>query len=214
MSAWQHARTPIDVPKFQTEGPRRIERRLGAGAGDRRELRLRQPVLAACQVPMDRPHFQRFRRSFRPRPALVVSGTQHHRTRLAVNAANKRELARAESNHQIRSRAIASLLFFCRWLLLQGLKQDDVLDRYDRFVITRSDFVWLCPHPPLSVLDRSAIWFPNGEHWGGLNDRHLVVSRTDVVNCLDLIEDILLEPNQLYEELKYMKGQTAWYNIE
>ena len=105
----------------------------------------------------------------------------------------------------------ASLLFFCRWLLLQGLKQDDVLDRYDRFVITRSDFIWLCPHPPLSVLDRSAIWFPNGEHWGGLNDRHLVVSRTDVVNCLDLIEDILLEANQLYEELK---GQTAWYNIE
>src|SRR5262249_19345080 len=39
------------------------------------------------------------------------------------------------------------------------------------------------------------------------NPRHLVVSRADVVNCLNLIEDILLEPSQLYEELKYMKGR-------
>jgi len=106
----------------------------------------------------------------------------------------------------------SSLLFFCRWLLLQGLKQDDVLHRYDRFVITRSDFVWLCPHPPLSILDRGAIWFPDGEHWGGLNDRHLVVSRADVVDCLNLIEDILLEPSQLYRELEYMKGRPAWQN--
>jgi hypothetical protein len=104
-------------------------------------------------------------------------------------------------------RTAASILFFCRWLLLRGLQQDDVLDRYDRFVITRSDFVWLCPHPPLSILDRDAIWFPDGEHHGGLNDRHLIVSRADVVNCLNIIEDILLEPRQLYEELRYMEGR-------
>ena len=103
----------------------------------------------------------------------------------------------------------SSILPFCRWLLLHGLQQDDVLDRYDRFVITRSDFVWLCPHPPLSVLNRGAIWFPNGQHWGGLPDRHLVVSRADVVNCLNVIEDVLLHPIQLYEEMKH---QPTWNN--
>lgn len=108
--------------------------------------------------------------------------------------------------------SVSSILFFCRWLLLNGLQQDGVLDRYDRFVITRSEFIWLCPHPPLSVLDRDAIWFPNGEHYGGLTDRHLVVSRADVVNCLNLIEDILLEPIQLYEELKYMNGRPSGHN--
>jgi len=106
----------------------------------------------------------------------------------------------------------ASVLFFLRWLLLHGLQQDGLLDRYDRFVITRSDFVWLCPHPPLSILDRGAIWFPNGEHYGGLNDRHLIVSRADVVNSLNLIEDILLEPSQLYEEMKYMIGRPVAHN--
>jgi hypothetical protein len=103
-----------------------------------------------------------------------------------------------------------AVLLFCRWLLLRGLQDDDVLDRYDRFVITRSDFVWLCPHPPLSVLDRGAIWFPNGEHYGGFTDRHLVVSRADVVNCLNVIDDLLLHPAQLYEEMRH---QSEW-NIE
>src|SRR5207342_1797565 len=101
-----------------------------------------------------------------------------------------------------------SILLFCRWLLLHGLQQDDVLGRYDRFVLTRSDFIWLCPHPPLSVLDRGAIWLPDGEHFGGLTDRHLVVSRADVVNCLNVIEDVLLDPIQLYEEMKH---QPTWY---
>jgi hypothetical protein len=97
----------------------------------------------------------------------------------------------------------SSILPFCRWLLLNGLQQDGILDRYERFVVTRSDFVWSCPHPPLSILDRGAIWLPDGENYGGLNDRHLVVSRADVVNCLNIIEDILLHPIQLYEELKH-----------
>ena len=97
----------------------------------------------------------------------------------------------------------SSILPFCRWLLLSNLQQDDILNRYDRFVITRSDFVWLGPHPPLSVLDRSAIWVPSGEDYGGLNDRHMVASRADVVSCLNMIEDILLRPDELYEEMKH-----------
>jgi hypothetical protein len=108
----------------------------------------------------------------------------------------------------------SAILPFCRWLLLNGLQQDKLLDRYDRFVITRSDFVWLCPHPPLSILDRDAIWVPDGEDYGGLNDRHLVSSRVDIVNCLNTIEDILLHPIQFYEEMNQlsekMKPPHGW----
>lgn len=94
-------------------------------------------------------------------------------------------------------------LFFCRWLLLRGLQEDGVLSRYDRFVVTRSDFVWLCPHPPMSVLDRGSLWIPDGERYGGLTDRHLVVSREDVVTALSLIDDMVLRPGELYREMKH-----------
>ena len=97
----------------------------------------------------------------------------------------------------------SAVLPFCRWLLLQGLQRDNLLDRYDRFVITRSDFVWCCPHPPLSVLDHRAIWIPDGEDHDGLADRHVVVSRADVVNCLNLMDAIVGQPDELYEEMKH-----------
>ncbi|MDP2052165.1 MAG: hypothetical protein Q8L75_00910 [Acidobacteriota bacterium] len=97
----------------------------------------------------------------------------------------------------------SAILPICRALLRTGLQQDGILDRYDRFVITRSDFVWRCPHPPLSVLAPDAIWIPDGENHDGLADRHVVVSRDEVLNCLDLIDAILLQPEQLYEEMKH-----------
>ncbi len=156
------------------------------------------------------PDFSDVRRRFRPGPALAVSAAQRPCSRLAVDVANQGQLARRRIRSPDPQPSRASILIFCRWLLLHGLQQDDVLDRYDRFVITRSDFVWLCSHPPLSVLDREAIWFPDGEHYGGFNDRHFVASRADVVNCLNILEDILLHPIQLYEE---MKPQPTW-NIE
>ena len=79
----------------------------------------------------------------------------------------------------------SSIQTFCRWLLLHGLRQDGVLDRYDRFVLTRSDFFWLSSHPPLDVLDPDMIWVPEGQDYGGLNDRHLVASRQNIGNCLE-----------------------------
>ncbi|HTS53511.1 MAG TPA: hypothetical protein VMH26_09585 [Burkholderiales bacterium] len=133
----------------------------------------------------------------------------------AVPAADWRSMLRIKGIWQggIRSPdpqpSRSAVLHFSRWLLLHSLQQDEILDRYDRFVITRSDLVWSCPHPPLSVLDRDAIWLPDGENYGGLNDRHLVVSRADVVNCLNVIEDIVLDPCRLYEEMKHHAG---WNN--
>jgi hypothetical protein len=118
----------------------------------------------------------------------------------------------ASQNPQFGNGAIE---IFVRWLLLHGLQQDNILDRYDRFVITRSDFVWLAPHPPLSVLDKDAIWIPDGEKYSGLNTRHLVASRADVADCLNLIEDIVLRPTRLYEEMKYLPVDSRYgWNME
>jgi hypothetical protein len=104
-------------------------------------------------------------------------------------------------------RASASaILPFCRWLLLDGILRDGLLEKYDRFVISRSDFRWLCPHPPLEVLLPSFIWIPDSEHHGGINDRHAVVSSVDVGVFLGGLKDILLEPHAMYEEMK----EKAW----
>ena len=108
----------------------------------------------------------------------------------------------------------AALIYF-RWLLRHKIYQHGLLDRYDRFIITRSDYLWACPHPPLSVLPRENIWFPDGEYHQGLTDRHMVVSvlspyRSDLDVALGLIDDIVCCPDSLLQRF----GGYSDFNIE
>jgi hypothetical protein len=101
----------------------------------------------------------------------------------------------------------SAVLIYSRWLLLRNLQREGLLGKYDRFVITRSDFQWLCPHPPCSVLAPENIWVPADHHWSGINDRHMVVRSADVEPCLDLLEEILLRPSELAQA---MRERTLW----
>jgi len=103
-----------------------------------------------------------------------------------------------------------AVLIYIRWFLRHQIVLNGLLERYDRFVITRSDFIWACPHPPLSVLDPNCVWFPYGEFYGGLTDRHLVVSRDDVIALLSLIDEIVVRPDEMIARL----GHSPNLNIE
>ena len=104
----------------------------------------------------------------------------------------------------------AGILIYFRWCLLNYIQSEGLLDRYDRFVITRSDFVWETPHPPISHLNPENIWIPDGEGYGGLTDRHAILSRENVVSYLNLINSVVKEPNALFSE---MQNKNQW-NLE
>ncbi len=49
---------------------------------------------------------------------------------------------------------------------------------YERVIVSRLDFVWMGEHPSLSLLEPAACaWVPAAENYGGLSDRHAVLSR-------------------------------------
>lgn len=56
---------------------------------------------------------------------------------------------------------------------------------YERVVVTRTDLLWLFPHPPLALLSSEYAWVPDTseDDWGGFYDRHFVIPRSvaDVV---------------------------------
>lgn len=54
---------------------------------------------------------------------------------------------------------------------------DEVINEYDWFVITRSDWYWTIPHPFVSDLDENRIYIFSGESYGGINDRHMIIPR-------------------------------------
>jgi len=104
----------------------------------------------------------------------------------------------------------AAILIFFRWFLLFHLRESNLLLKYDRFVVTRSDFIWECPHPPLAILGKEFIWFPDGEQYGGVTDRHAVLCRNNVEDYLAILEPILLAPDVLKEKMRHR----ADWNLE
>lgn len=97
----------------------------------------------------------------------------------------------------------AAILIFFRWYLLKNLEENSLIAKYDRFVITRSDYIYRLPHPSLSkVLTNDSIWVPDGEKWGGITDRHTVLTRKNVHSYLDILNNMILNSNAYYQQLK------------
>ena len=101
----------------------------------------------------------------------------------------------------------AGILIFFRWFLLKNL---NLLTIYDRFVITRSDFIYQLPHPKLELMDPNYIWIPNGEHYGGYTDRHVVLSKNNIESYLNIFNNFVLRSNEYFTK---MKNKTDW-NLE
>jgi len=86
------------------------------------------------------------------------------------------------------SRGAGGILIFFRWLLLENLELSNIFDEYDRVIVTRSDYMFTCPHPPMELLDKKYVWVPNGEHYGGITDRYAVLSKENYRGYLNIFK--------------------------
>ena len=97
----------------------------------------------------------------------------------------------------------AGILLAFRWFLKRSLIDSGLVERYTRFIVTRSDFVHRAPHLPASELDPRFIWVANGENYGGLTDRHIVASQSDILDVLSVGEDLLVDPQLLFDRMEH-----------
>eukprot|EP00927_Polykrikos_kofoidii_P075910 TRINITY_DN7245_c0_g1_i1.p1 TRINITY_DN7245_c0_g1~~TRINITY_DN7245_c0_g1_i1.p1 ORF type:complete len:375 (+),score=20.83 TRINITY_DN7245_c0_g1_i1:51-1175(+) len=94
------------------------------------------------------------------------------------------------------------IIFMIRWFLSQHLKEEHVLQKYETFVLTRADHYYHCPHMFTEFdLTNKNVWVPKGQEFGGVTDRHLVVSRENVLNAIDVYPSMLRS-----NFTEYMKG--------
>jgi hypothetical protein len=104
----------------------------------------------------------------------------------------------------------AGILIFFRWFLLAKLIDNDLINKYDRFVITRSDFIYQLPHPKVELMNENCIWMPDCEHYGGYTDRHVVLSKNNVETYLNILNNLVLRSNEYFMK---MKDRCNW-NLE
>jgi hypothetical protein len=115
-------------------------------------------------------------------------------------------------DHHNQHPGSAGILIFFRWYLLHNLVKSDIVSEYDRFVITRSDFIYQLPHPKMDILDPNLIWIPNSEYNGGYTDRHVVLSKSNYENYLNILNNMVYKSN---EYINGMKNKNIYnWNLE
>jgi hypothetical protein len=92
-----------------------------------------------------------------------------------------------------------AVIFMIRWFLSQKIQELKLTEKYDRFIITRSDHYYLCRHD-ISHLSNEYLWTPKGSDCGGITDRHLIVSNKYVLKALNVLP-LLLERPEKYEDI-------------
>jgi hypothetical protein len=105
----------------------------------------------------------------------------------------------------------AGILIFFRWFLLKNLIDNDLINKYDRFVITRSDFIYQLPHPKVEYLNKKYIWIPDCENYGGYTDRHAILSKSNIESYLNILNNFVLFSNNYFMK---MKNNFEEWNLE
>jgi hypothetical protein len=90
------------------------------------------------------------------------------------------------------------------------LIDNDLINKYDRFVITRSDFIFQLPHPKVEYMNETYIWIPDEEHYGGYTDRHVVLGKNNIESYLNIFNNFTLRSNEYFMKMVNKKD----WNLE
>lgn len=99
-----------------------------------------------------------------------------------------------------------AVLFYYRWRVLNNIRKLNLTSKYDWFIITRSDYFYPVKHVPISLLSPDSVWIPNGEHYGGVTDRHIICPSKYIEKSIDMLEYMLSEPSHFLTNYKKFIG--------
>jgi diketogulonate reductase-like aldo/keto reductase len=97
--------------------------------------------------------------------------------------------------------ASSGILLFFRWFLLKNLIDNDLINKYDRFIITRSDYIYQLPHPKVELMSDN-IWIPDCEYYNGYTDRHVILSKQNIIPYLNIFNNMVLSSNEYFMKMK------------
>lgn len=111
--------------------------------------------------------------------------------------------------HETRS----SIMLFYRWFLYYNLKNNNLLNNYDWFIITRSDNYYIKDHisiPYIRCKYGNKILIPNGEDYGGYCDRHIICHRSYIESVLDMLSPIMTQTSNLIKTMSKSDGYSGY----
>lgn len=82
-----------------------------------------------------------------------------------------------------------AIIFILRYFVIQLINEHNLLDKYDRFIVSRSDHYYM--FTDYLNYDNNLIWIPKGEDYGGITDRHIICSKKHIIDILNIFPWIL-----------------------
>jgi len=92
----------------------------------------------------------------------------------------------------------AGLLLVFRDFLSRYIQKWKLHARYDNFILTRTDHVYLCDHPKFSEIN-GVLSVPNGQEYGGFTDRHWVVDSKHVLPLLNITRSLFSKNSKFFD---------------
>jgi hypothetical protein len=83
-----------------------------------------------------------------------------------------------------------------RYYLYSAIKQYKLDEKYDRFIITRTDHYYSCPHDISELQPAEHVFIPQGEDYFGICDRHTVLHSSNVASVLDVLRPLIAFPEE------------------
>lgn len=99
---------------------------------------------------------------------------------------------------------------FFLWFLQKNMRDADLISKYDRFLILRSDYMYALPFPKMEILDERYVWIPDWEDYGGLCDRSVVLSRCHFEKYIRILECFYKKSNHYYSIIE----NSYYWNME
>ena len=99
---------------------------------------------------------------------------------------------------------------FYKWFLLKNIIDNNLINEYDRFVITKSDYIYKLPFPKVDKMNINNIWIPDFQYNNGYSDGCAILSKTNIISYLNIFDNIAKNSNEYFIK---MKNYFFW-NIE
>lgn len=95
-----------------------------------------------------------------------------------------------------------AIVFYWRYMLSNTLRNSDLRNKYDWFLISRSDMLWQRPHPPIQNFDEQFVYFLDGEHYFGVSDRYVLFHRENFLPVVSACDSLFENPGETYLRLR------------
>lgn len=107
---------------------------------------------------------------------------------------NELKFISKESINKIKKRTMTSyqkstfIHVYYRLFILRMLKENNLIDKYDWFIINRSDLKHTL-EINVEELDEKSVYLPNGEFYYGLPDRFAIISKKNIEDWLNIFNE-------------------------